>query len=102
LADLFSSDPDIDDDVADTRGGPHHDESKEGLVDVADHHAGIISPIADTTGVKKSPSHIPAQQSHAHDPQNEEGDVDEKVDSRRKAAAHMEEEGDGKGDQGKK
>jgi hypothetical protein len=68
LADLFSSNPDVDNYVGDTRGGPNYDESKESLVDVADHHAGVISPIGDTTGMKESPGHIPAKKAHAHDP----------------------------------
>ncbi len=68
LADLLSSNPDVDNYVGDTRGGPNYDESKEGLVDVADPHAGVISPIGDTTGVKESPGHIPAKKAYAHYP----------------------------------
>ena len=66
LADLLSSNPDVDNHVGDTRGGPNYDKSKEGLVDVADPHAGVISPIGDTTGVKESPGHIPAKKAYAH------------------------------------
>jgi hypothetical protein len=68
LADLLSSNLDVDDYVGDTRGGPNYDESKEGLVDIADHHASVISPIGDTTGVKESPGQIPAKKAHAHYP----------------------------------
>jgi hypothetical protein len=68
LAELLSSNPDVDNYVGDTRGGPDYDESKEGLVDVADPYAGVISPVGDTTGMKESPGHIPAQKAHAHYP----------------------------------
>ena len=47
---------------------PMTTKAKESLVDIADHHAGVISPIGDTTGVKESPGHIPAKKAHAHYP----------------------------------
>lgn len=68
LADLFSSNLDVDNYVGDTRGRPKYDESKKCLVDVADPHAGVISPIGDTTGVKQGPGHIPAKKAHAQYP----------------------------------
>ena len=45
LADLFSPYFNVDDDVGDATGGGNDGEGEEGLVDVADHDAGIVAPV---------------------------------------------------------
>jgi len=45
LADLFSPYPDVDDDIGDARGGRNDGECEKGLVDVADHNAGVVAPV---------------------------------------------------------
>ena len=59
LADLFSPDLDVDDDVGDTGGGRNDGESEEGLVDVADHDAGVVAPVRDTAGMEERSGHVP-------------------------------------------
>ena len=75
-------------------------EGGEGFVETADHDAGVVVPGGGDAAVAEGPAEVPGEEGKAEDPEDEEGEVGEKVVSGVQGEGEMEDGGCYEGDYG--
>jgi hypothetical protein len=77
-------------------------ESKERLVDPADHDARVLLPVLDIAVVSQGRSHVPSQKTPAHSPDQSQEAVDRDVEIWLEAYAAVQDDGESKSSDGEK
>jgi len=99
---VVSADVEVEAESCEGRDKSKEGESKERLVDPADHDARVLLPVLDIAVVSQGRSHVPSQKTPAHSPDQSQEAVDRDVEIWLEAYAAVQDDGESKSSDGEK